>query len=255
MKDTLVIVIVVNDGTTTKQYLERMGFSKLGRPGGENAAFINEESFAFVTDGVETRAVDVILLPDADLDKQQIGVLRGQADLKKNVYVAYHQGSELTEHQQEKFAEIFGEKLVSFPLYEPHDSGNVFNALKELAQCNGNSDKQQYQNALGRLIELFPYNLDLDARLELLHLCLTREGAALIVKEKLPGHIPSSVRHKISELIKIQTDGRTIEDIIRELAAPSADPFDETEGRYIKKLETIRKVLLPESNPTGESPE
>jgi len=254
MSDDLVVIFVLF-GVETERYLVPMGFAELGNGSGRNVALIAADRFLFMGEDGDIQDVDIVLLPDSDLtnESEQSRSLRRYIDLKHRILIAYHSGSKHKKQQERVLSGVFGEKLAS-AVYVHSNVGSVYDLLLEIAQCKDSQDKRLYQNALGRLVALFPYTLELDARLELLHLCLTPEGAALIISDELPDRIPLGVRQKISELTKIETDGRTIGEMIRELADPDADPFDESEGGYIKRLEAIRNALL-ESSPAAESPE
>lgn len=253
MKGELVVVFVLVNPATRK-YLGPMGFAQLGDE--YQVAALTEDGFSFVSDDGDLPAVDVILLPDRELTEESESalVLRGQAGEKERIFVAYHTSSKSKGLQQAVLKEIFRGKLVSPPLNEHHDSGKIYDALMNLSGCRDDPDKERYRVALAHLISCFTGNAELEARLELLHLCLTPEGALQIIQDQFPEHIPEDIRVRISELINEEKDGRTIRSMIEKLAAPGSDPFNASAGGYVDQLKAIRAAILEETSTAEDDP-
>lgn len=253
MDDELVVVFVLVD-EVTQRYLGPMMLAELGSDDGKNVAAIGADGFFYMKPGQDQRPFDILLLPDSDLtdESEQMQILTAQAGNKRKVFVAYHTGSPSMEQQSKKMRETFGANLV--PWSEHHDKGCVFDSLIELAASGSGTDRSRYETVVACIVACCKGNAELEARLELLHLCLTPEGAALLLGDELPDSIPPHVRGRVSELKLIKKDGRTVSEMISELVRHDSDPFDASEGGYMEKLRAIREVLLGENSASEGAP-
>lgn len=247
MSDDLIVVFVLKD-TETRKYLEPMGLGELGDDEGKYVAGITDGICAFLTVASDLTPVDIILVPDSDLEShsEQVALLGVQANLKKRVYVCFHEGSDgMIDAQKDALKTIFGAKLSDRFCVEHHDSGGVFEALQKLSASCGN--KGNYEVALRDLTLLFSSNPVLEAKLELLHLCLTPSGAKLVATEE---HCPAIIA--THHIMKTDAgDGKSVSEIVEVLTRMN-DPFDPA---YIARLEEIRAALLDERERASTTPQ
>jgi hypothetical protein len=154
----------------------------------------------------------LIILDSFDLKPNNVEeLLKSSIKSKKNVYVIFHTTTpeNILNTQKETLRKICNENNKKlFETIEHHNEGNHgADALNKIAGLfNSNSfNVDKYKKALNELLNN-PHYIDpiLEAKLELLHLCLTPEGAKEVIEDKFPDNLKTEKENfwneKLSEL-------------------------------------------------------
>lgn len=102
-----------------------------------------------------------------------------------NLFIILHTSSKYKVRHKSIIKSVLGEGFNNF-VEQSHTKGDVYyEEIIKIAQSIKNNDKNSYQVALREIKNRFP-DLTLEAKLELLHACLTPEGAKNIIDGGFP---------------------------------------------------------------------
>lgn len=171
---------------------------------------------------------DVVLLPDGG---QQEQVLKQAIFENREAYVILHKGSPDKSIQKKELFETLGGNL-QYPILEMHhNAGYAYDALKALAEARKQQACDVYHIGLNKLKELFSFDFDREARIELLHLIQTNKG----LEEVLNGVFPrADTAPYIQSLIK----DRSVAHLLKSLRTMEIDSneYERNYGYLISKL-------------------
>ena len=226
MKD---LVVIFHD----KVHPDMQDYLKMGNfgSGGENDWIaIREGGQAF---GKAIENPDVIIISDIVISTRQdiIDYLKQSLNQRERIYVAYH--SDLATHVDQKkiinklaaSREIVPREFQHIPREYP-----LYDAIISFV-ASRSKDNVSYTDALSDLVASFSRDLSLEAKLELLHKCLTPEGKqeSKVMWQRVLRFFPVSECEQLQHLYD---------------AIPSdKDCFSD---QYVSTLRSLRDALLPD---------
>jgi len=226
----LVISTMVND--RTRSYLQPMGLTG-GFDEDQDLAAVAFTATATMDCFSQQTVADLFLLYDGPITAQAMQWLRRLAN-ERPVQVILHRGTDSeedrlrVENQRTKLSTLPG---LQQPILLEHAScGWVYDALMELAVCLRRKDEQGYEAVLHNLRLRFNSDSLLDQRLQLLHRCLTAQGAAQALVETT----------LLKSLLINLEEGPFIHTLVLELAATT----DDGSAVYQNRLTALRELLL-----------
>lgn len=258
---TLIIVFTLNGGDT-KDIFDHLPKSKSFGPNDKQLdanypLVIIEETGATPVNQLRDNATTIVsntvitlVKDDQELTQNSRKILNELINQYSAVYVVYHSGS-THGASHKKFIQTVKDKDISV-IDQHHTQGSVFEALKKIAQSfkvKQNERKQElYSKGVTEILDSFPDSL-LEAKLELLHMCLTPEGSRKALKGEFPKELESE-RQKFWQNKVDGYDNWTIDQIVKALAGQPEknksiafnDCFD---PKYRGALEALRDALIP----------
>lgn len=181
------IVIIITDITTTKELCSvdetLMSFGLSDYNNGTNICGLrNFKSSLCLKDvsGNPKKDFDLLILPDVTFDADFADIIKYFTEGVKTVYILFHKNIrnpnlpvEQTDFMQQV---IVGSQINK--LYQSHGPGSIYcDDLKEIAEAISTTNESEYNSQLNKLKRKFPDEV-LERKLNLLHDCLTPEGAA-----------------------------------------------------------------------------
>jgi hypothetical protein len=261
---TELIIVFVNKNAKTKRYLSDLGLTDLGSTGKRVGAIMPDMATHFCDGSEHPLNADMLLLRDTEVGKESTEkeILSQEISLRDTVFVFYHRNSARLSNHIATINELCMNRQVR-PVVDHSTHGPVYDALCTVASAVSKHDQGQYDAAMHLLRSLFAGEPLLEVALDVLHKCLTVEGAAEVCSELREGK-SVELKQLAGRDVALTVDGRggsehtvwKVEDVVQALARrPDIDPAkriafsDELDNNYIRALSDLRDVLLSEMTP------
>lgn len=233
------LVVVFHDKVHADMYTS-LGMNEFGSGNDKDFIGINEKAKDY---GSLVSDPDVIIISDVEISERE-GIknyIMASLESRETFLVAYHSNPKLQEEQKATIESLLTNLRIQYVLgYFSHIPGDrIYDAVLDFVRVVAAvKNDLAYKPAFGRIIDAFSVDRTLEARLELLHHCLTPEGLSDVevdnkgnIRIKLPNN------HVLESNIGMQgfTNFRALKERIGE------GPFGDG---YLTALTALRNELL-----------
>jgi hypothetical protein len=193
--------------------------------------------------GSTVQQPDVIIISDIDISGREDikSYITQSLEGRETLFVGYHSNVNLREIQSNTFESLLSSQSIEYvPDSFSHSPGDpIYEAVLDLARVVANVKQDlSYENAFGRLVSAFGFDKALEARLELLHNCLTPEGFANVTVDR-NGNATITLANQQKIQYNIGGSGWSAYKALKDKADDG--PFDK---EYIAALSALRDELL-----------
>ncbi|MCI0603401.1 hypothetical protein L0156_10350 [bacterium] len=265
MSEPVVIIFTNGSDATRKKFLSKMNCADFGDARDKSVIAIATSGARYIIDSDPNRCPDIILVIDsANASGTEIGTLLAKLIPTRSVCAAYH--SRTRERNENLLRSLFKERLVYEGEYHSN-SGPAFEGMGEIADALERASG--YEDALRKLLEgVFPFDARLETKLELLHRCLTPDGARNVVAGEFPNDLraernnlwlkklldlnASIFQRYAKEPFADENNKWSVEDLVCALAGSPKnskklkDCIDCFDPGYMAALSALRDALLPD---------
>jgi|GEM_PF-4790747 len=227
------ITVVVPGAAAAPAYLASLNLDEFGIRTQNWCAWVAGVQSGII-DGQPPEAMDILFIQDKPLTGADEKILKAVFPADRQVGIVLHNGSTHKAEQLIRLRNVLGPRL-RLPIYEHSTSGIVFDYLTQIGRIR--TDFAAYESTLAQFRLYVCGDRILEAKLDLLHRCLTPEGAAAIAEIDQLGDL---LQEQIECVLPGAEPPYTVATVVDHLAKQT-DPF---ESSYIKVLSSLRDALL-----------